>query len=138
MKDFKNMIIGFVKQAKAQHFLDDFQKKVSSSAHSSYILTGDKANELFSPEGESGEVAGNIKRFFQKHIGGGPAELIRDLKDMHEEDRLVVVETDELSKEQVETARELALEYDLEQAKHFGDYSVEHLTHKPGHRAEMQ
>lgn len=138
MKNFKNMIIGFVKQENAQHFLDDFQAKIKSGTHSSYILTNKNANEIFSPEGESGDVAGNIKRFFQKHIGGGPAELIRDLKEMKDDNRLVVIETDELNDDQVEQARELAIEYELEQAKHFGDYSVEHLTHRPGHRAEMQ
>ena len=137
MEKLKNIILGFAPSAKAEKFVEKFKSEIHGPNHTAFILNRHEAEEMFVPERGESTMSGNLIRFFQKHIGGGPAEFIRDLKRMSSDDRLVVIETEDLDDDQIETVRSLAKSSQLIQAKHFGDFSVEHLTFSKDHEAEM-
>ncbi len=138
MEKLKNIIVGFAPSAKAKNFIEQFKENIHGPTHTVEILNQKEAQDLFTPKDEDSTLSGNLIRFVQKHIGGGPAEFLRDLKIMTDDDRLIVIETDQLDKDQIETARKLSQSFQLVQAKHFGDFAVEHLTFSKNHEAEMR
>lgn len=138
MENLKNILVGFATKEGAERFINEFTKKTRTPAHTARALTKSQAQDIVAPQGDGDDFVSKIKRFVQSHLGGGPAEFIRDVREMDSNDRLILIHTDELSDADIEIARSLATSCNLVQAKHFGGYSVEHLTFKKNHDAEMQ
>ena len=76
-------------------------------------------------------------RYIQEQIGGGPAEFIKDVETMNNEQSLLVIETDNLNTSQIRQIKNMLEEFDLTGGKYFGQFTVEHITPGKNHRYEV-
>lgn len=131
----KNIIVGFISKEDRASFEQDWRKPHDLEVE---YLTPEEAFELVDPDNDKGTVFKGLLRSVQKHIGGGPSEFLRDVKNMDDDELLLAFEFhEETSSLSISDIRESFLRHNVRQAKHFGQYAVEHLTLDPDHREEV-
>ncbi len=131
----KNIVVGFISEKDRQAFEQDWRKPHDLEVQ---YLNAEEAFDLVDPDNKKGSAFKGLLRSVQKHIGGGPSEFLRDVKTMSEDEYLLAFEYhEEESPLSIGDIKESFLRHNVRQAKHFGQYSVEHLTLDPNHREEM-
>lgn len=131
--NLNSLIVAFIDSQQAEKIVAELTE--SGIANESIILLGPEQAQQAILQPDS--VIERAIRYFQDKIGGGAAELIRDVKNMKADQFLLVVQSGNLTTSKISSAENTFKKYNLYGAKHFGRFAVEHLTIAPNHRREM-
>ena len=136
MKKLDDLLVGFTTSEHANSLKKEMEALTNESTELS-IYNQEAAAQAFTTEASNATLGEEWIRFFQRNMGGGPSEFLRDVKEMNADEALVVVHTKTLEPKDVEDLKRKYKALRLKKAKHFGSFGVEHLTTEPGHREEL-
>ncbi len=131
---FNNRIVGFFPRSKGNALVEDLRENLGIDMDCVHLFTGEEAAKVIAPFG--GEDCGpftQLKRFFQRAIGGGIPEFLRDvhlISDSKHKCLICVLVEDESTKDQV---ADLMRKHHGKKIKYFHPMYVEHLTLEKNH-----
>ena len=137
MQHLKNIIVGFVDKGHTDK-IKEYMGSISIGSENWHFLDKTQAKkEFLAPNKGSSDLLERINRIFQRHIGGGPTEFLRDIDQMKPNEVLFVAQVDGLNEETKIEIKNIMKSCRLRQSKYFGSYAVEHITLEEGHDDEM-
>ncbi len=131
----KNIVVGFIHRHDKEAFLRDWRRPLNIDIH---FLTSHEAYRLVDPDNNNGSIGKGLLRSVQKHIGGGPSEFLRDVRQMPHDELLLAFEFyPKGDNETIPALKAFFKNHRVRQAKYFGQFAVEHLTLDVNHEHEM-
>ena len=136
MKKLKNLLVGFTTSTHTKALQEQIERLTHKNSEVA-IYSQDAAKEAFLSKHSQATLSEEWVQFFQRNIGGGPSEFLRDVEAMKADEALIVVHTKDLSRDEISALKEKYTALKLNRAKHFSPYAVEHLTMEDGHDEEI-
>lgn len=129
--DLNHKIFGFFGDSELNGLKEDLAQ-MNISADDLLIIPTERAAEVVDPGGKHSGLFDKARTYFQRAIGGGPAEFMRDIQQRYDGHTFLVgveVEDDE----EKDKVGEILKKHNGHHIKFFHPMYVEHLTVEPNH-----
>jgi hypothetical protein len=132
--DFKNKVIGFVKQAEVDLIFVALEERGITRDRLD-CLDQEERRKLMENLEHSSNLWTRLRISADKAIGSGPSELMRDIKQAPADEYMLCIETHH--EKQKEEIFDILKAHDATKMKYFHPLYTEHGTTEPGHRQEI-